>query len=123
MARPGQARATAARQDVAAIMQALKLGLELVFDIRQALRARRAEAVRLRQRAALLELLVQTMAELHISMAGSAYVRCARGAPAFAGNKCPIGSAPSDLISRSTMLERTCVTPGRLKSTSCRKRS
>lgn len=36
---------------------------------RQALRARRAEAVRLRQRAALLELLVQTMAELHISMA------------------------------------------------------
>lgn len=69
MARPGQARATAARQDVAAIMQALKLGLELVFDIRQALRARRAEAVQQRQRAALLELLVQTMAELRISMA------------------------------------------------------
>lgn len=36
---------------------------------RQAQRARRAETVRLRQRAALLELLVQTMAELHISMA------------------------------------------------------
>lgn len=36
---------------------------------RQAQRARRAETVRLRQRAALLELLVQTMADLHISMA------------------------------------------------------
>lgn len=36
---------------------------------RQAQRARRAETVRLRQRAALLELLAQTMAELHISMA------------------------------------------------------
>lgn len=36
---------------------------------RQAQRARRAETVRQRQRAALLDLLVQTMAELHISMA------------------------------------------------------
>jgi hypothetical protein len=36
---------------------------------RQAERARRAEAVRVRQRAALLALLVQTMTELQISMA------------------------------------------------------
>jgi hypothetical protein len=36
---------------------------------RQAERARRAEAVRLRQRAALLALVVRTMAELQISMA------------------------------------------------------
>lgn len=36
---------------------------------RQAQRARRAETVRQRQRAALLTLLARTMAELHISMA------------------------------------------------------
>jgi hypothetical protein len=35
---------------------------------RQARRARRAETARQRQRAALLDLLVKTMAELHISM-------------------------------------------------------
>lgn len=36
---------------------------------RQAQRARRAETVRQRQRAVLLELIAQTMADLHISMA------------------------------------------------------
>ncbi|AVQ85529.1 hypothetical protein C4F17_31460 [Variovorax sp. PMC12] len=35
---------------------------------RQAQRARRAETARQRQRAALLDLLAQTMAEMHISM-------------------------------------------------------
>lgn len=34
-----------------------------------------------------------------------------------------IGSRVSDLISFSTTLERTCVTPGSLNATSCRKRS
>jgi hypothetical protein len=44
-------------------------GRAIVAAGRQAQRARRAETVRQKQRAALLALLVQTMAELNISMA------------------------------------------------------
>jgi hypothetical protein len=44
-------------------------GRAIVAAARQAQRARRAETVRQKQRAALLALLAQTMAELHISMA------------------------------------------------------
>jgi len=45
---------------------------------RQAQRARRAETARLRQRAALLDLLAQTMVELHISMSELNAARRAR---------------------------------------------
>ncbi|MGF6347132.1 hypothetical protein [Variovorax sp. W2I14] len=45
---------------------------------RQAQRARRAETARQRQRAALLDLLAQTMAELHISMSELNAARRAR---------------------------------------------
>jgi hypothetical protein len=44
-------------------------GRAIVAAARQAQRARRAETVRQKQRVALLALLAQTMAELHISMA------------------------------------------------------
>ncbi|MGJ7484372.1 hypothetical protein ACSFA2_03885 [Variovorax sp. LT2P21] len=53
----------------------------LTSALRQADRARRAEAVRLRQRAALIELMAQTMADLHISMSelGEARRACGSG--------------------------------------------
>ena len=51
----------------------------LVGALRQADRARRAEAARLRQRAALLELMAQAMADLHISMSELSEARRAFG--------------------------------------------
>ncbi|WP_198087172.1 hypothetical protein [Variovorax sp. E3] len=61
--------ASAASGHPAADLHDSPTGRAIQAAARQAQRARRAETVRLRQRAALLELLVQTMADLHISMA------------------------------------------------------
>jgi len=58
----------APRPTVRSLLHDAPPGPAIQAATRQAQRARRAEAVRLRQRAALLELLVQTMAELNISM-------------------------------------------------------
>lgn len=59
----------APRPSVRSLLHDSPPGPAIQATTRQAQRARRAEAVRLRQRAALLELLVQTMADLNISMA------------------------------------------------------
>ncbi|MBN8758129.1 MULTISPECIES: hypothetical protein [Variovorax] len=61
--------ASAASGGPAADLHDSPTGRAIQAAARQAQRARRAEIVRQRQRAALLELLVQTMADLHISMA------------------------------------------------------